>query len=40
VIRLKDEGYERLVVGVDDPDDIVEQINRAVAAFSRELSLV
>lgn len=39
VIRLKDEGYERLVVEVEDPDDVVERINRAVGAFSRELSV-
>ena len=40
VIRLKDEGYERLVVEVEDPDSVVERINNAVGAFSRELSLV
>ena len=34
VIRLKDEGYERLVVEVDDPDSVVEQINTAVGASS------
>ena len=33
VIRLKDEGYERLVVEVEDPDGVVEQINTAVGAF-------
>jgi hypothetical protein len=40
VIRPKDKGYERLVVEIEDPDDIVEQINRVVAVFSRGLSLV
>ncbi|HZF59739.1 MAG TPA: hypothetical protein VEZ19_14855, partial [Rubrobacter sp.] len=33
VIRLKDKGYERLVVEVEDPDGVVEQINTAVGAF-------
>ncbi len=32
VIRLKDEGCERLVVEVDDPDEAVARINRAVGA--------
>lgn len=40
MILLKDEGYERLVVEVEDPDGVVEQINRAVGVLSRELSLV
>ncbi len=35
VIRLKDEGYERLVVEVEDPDGAVAQINQAVGASSR-----
>ena len=38
VIRLKDEGYERLVVEVEDPDGAVAQINQAVGAFSRQLA--
>jgi hypothetical protein len=40
VIRLKDEGYERLVVEVEDPDGVVAQINQAVGASSRPLSVV
>jgi hypothetical protein len=40
VIRLKDDSYERLVVEVEDPDGVVEQINRAVGVSLRELSLV
>jgi len=40
VIWLKNESYERLVVEVEDPDSVVEQINQAVEASSRELSLV
>jgi hypothetical protein len=40
VIRLKDEGYERLVVEVEDPNGVVERINGAVRAFSGGLSLV
>ena len=38
VIRLKDEGYERLVVEVEDPDGAVAQINQAVGASSRRLA--
>ena len=40
VIRLKDEGYERLVVEVEDPYDAVAQINQAVGASSRPLAVV
>ena len=32
VIRLKGEGYERLVVEVEDPDGVVAQIDEAVGA--------
>ena len=32
VVRLRGEAYERLVVEVEDPEDAVEQINRAVGA--------
>ncbi len=32
VIRLRGEAYERLVVEVEDPEDAVERINRAVGA--------
>lgn len=35
VIRLKDEGSERLVVEVDDPNGVVTTINQAVGATSR-----
>jgi hypothetical protein len=38
VIRLKDEGYERLVVEVEDPDGAVAEINQAVGASSRQLA--
>ncbi len=38
VIRLKDEGYERLVVEVEDSDGVVAQINQAVGASSRLLA--
>ena len=34
VIRLKDELCERLVVEVQDPEGVVEQINQAVGASS------
>jgi hypothetical protein len=39
VIRLKDEGYERLVVEVEDPNGAVAQINQAVGASSRRLAV-
>jgi hypothetical protein len=39
VIRLKDEGYERLVVEVEDPNGAVAQINQAVGASSRQLAV-
>jgi len=32
VIRLEDEPCERLVVEVEDPEGVVERINRAVGA--------
>ena len=32
VVRLRREAYERLVVEVEDPEDAVERINRAVGA--------
>ena len=32
VVRLRDEDYERLVVEVEDPEDAVGRINRAVGA--------
>ncbi len=38
VIRLKDEGYERLVVEVDDPDGVVARIDQAAGASSRPLA--
>ena len=38
VIRLKDEGYKRLVVEVQDPDDAVARINQAVGASSQPLA--
>ena len=40
VIRLRDETCERLVVEVEDPEGVVERVNREVEAFSREFSLV
>jgi hypothetical protein len=40
VIRLRDETCERLVVEVEDPEGVVERVNRAVEAFSREASPV
>ncbi len=39
VIRLKDEGYERLVVEVEDPNGTVAQINQAVGASSLQLAV-
>ena len=39
VIRLKDEGYERLVVEVEDPNGAVAQINQAVGASSRQFAV-
>lgn len=39
VIRLRDEACERLVVEVEDPDAVVERVNRAVGAASRAPSL-
>ena len=38
VIRLQDETCERLVVEVEDPDSVVERINRAVGASARSAS--
>ena len=32
VLRLKDEGYERLVVEVEDPEGVAAQIDEAVGA--------
>jgi hypothetical protein len=40
VIRLQEEGCERLVVEVEDPEGVLERINRAVRASARSLSLV
>ncbi len=40
VIRLEHESCERLVVEVEDPEGVVERVNRAVEAFSREPGLV
>jgi len=34
VVRLQDEAYERLVVEVEDSEDAVERINRAVEAHA------
>lgn len=39
VIRLKDEGYERLAVEVQDPEGVVAQINEAVGSSSRLSSI-
>lgn len=39
VIRLQEEGCERLVVEVEDAEDVVERVNRAVGASARALSL-
>ena len=36
VIRLRDHTCERLVVEVDDPDGVVELVNRAVGASVQE----
>ncbi len=38
VIRLKDEGCERLVVEVEDPEGVVARIDRAVGATARAAS--
>jgi uncharacterized protein (DUF1778 family) len=35
VIRLKDETYERLIVEVEDPTEVVAKINDAVGASRR-----
>lgn len=39
VIRLRDEGCERLVVEVEDPEGAVERINRAVGASAHAASV-
>ncbi len=39
VIRLQDETCERLVVEVEDPESVVERVNRAVGASARVPSL-
>jgi hypothetical protein len=39
VIRLQEESCERLVVEVEDAEDVVERVNRAVGASARSLSL-
>ena len=39
VIRLQEESCERLVVEVEDSEDVVERVNRAVGASARALSL-
>jgi hypothetical protein len=36
VIRLKGEGYKRLVVEVEDPDGVVAQIDQALGGSSRQ----
>ena len=40
VIRLQEESCERLVVEVEDPEGVLERVNRAVGASARSLSLV
>jgi hypothetical protein len=40
VIWLQEEGCERLVVEVEDPEGVLERVNRAVRASARSLSLV
>ena len=40
VIRLQDETCERLVVEVEDPEGVVERVNRAVGAIAPALSVV
>ena len=40
VIRLQEEGCERLVVEVEDPEGVLERVNRAVGASARSLSVV
>jgi hypothetical protein len=39
VIRLQEESCERLVVEVEDPEGVVERVNRAVGASARTLSI-
>ena len=39
VIRLQEESCERLVVEVEDPEGVLERVNRAVGASARALSL-
>jgi hypothetical protein len=39
VIRLQEEDCERLVVEVEDSEDVVERVNRAVGASARALNL-
>ena len=40
VIRLQDETCERLVVEVEDPEGVVQRVNRAVGAIAPALSVV
>ena len=39
VIRLQDETCERLVVEVEDPEDVVERVNQAIGVSTRVPSL-
>jgi hypothetical protein len=39
VIRLQEEGCDRLVVEVEDSEGIVERVNRAVEASARVASM-
>jgi hypothetical protein len=39
VIRLQEEGCERLVVEVEDSEGVVERVNRAVGASARVASM-
>ncbi len=39
VIGLREEACERLVVEVEDPDGVVERVNRAVGASARAASM-
>ncbi len=39
VIRLQDETCERLVVEVEDPEDVVERVNQAIEVSTRVPSL-
>ena len=40
MIRLREESCERLVVEVDDPEGVVERVNRAVGAMAPALGVV